>query len=73
MAINLIGLADIRAARERIGKFIIRTPLVRLNVDGAPAEIYLKLENLQPIGSFKLRGAANAIELATRDQLAKGV
>ena len=73
MAINPIGLADIRAARERIGKFIVRTPLVRLNVDGAPAEIYLKLENLQPIGSFKLRGAANAIELATREQLAKGV
>ena len=73
MTTNVIGLADIRAARERIGKWVIRTPLVRLNVDGAPAEIYLKLENLQPIGSFKLRGAANAIELATREQLAKGV
>ncbi len=73
MTTNPIGLADVRAARERIGKFIIRTPLIRLNVDAAAAEIYLKLENLQPIGSFKLRGAANAIELATREQLARGV
>jgi threonine dehydratase len=47
-------LAEIEAARERIGDSAIRTPLVRLDVDG---EIYLKLENLQPIGSFKLRGA----------------
>ena len=49
----------------------MRTPLVRLNVD--EAEIYLKLENLQPIGSFKLRGAGNAIACATPDQLADGV
>ena len=73
MTMNPIGLADIRAARERIKPFAIRTPLVKLNVDGAPAEIYLKLENLQPIGSFKLRGAANTIALATKEQLAKGV
>jgi threonine dehydratase len=46
---------------------------VRLNVDGTPAEIYLKLENLQPIGSFKLRGAGNAMGLASREQLSKGV
>ncbi len=39
----------------------MRTPLVRLNVPDAPAEIWLKLENLQPIGSFKIRGAANAM------------
>jgi threonine dehydratase len=50
----------------------IRTPLVRLHVD-APAEIWLKLENLQPIGSFKLRGAANAILSAPRGALADGV
>ena len=70
---NPISLADIRAARDRISQLVIRTPLVRLNVDGAPAEIYLKLENLQPIGSFKLRGAANAIALASKEQLANGV
>ena len=51
----------------------IRTPLVRLNVEDAPAEIWLKLENLQPIGSFKLRGAGNAMRLAPREALAKGV
>ena len=70
---NPISLTDIRAARERISRFVIRTPLVRLHVDNAQAEIYLKLENLQPIGSFKLRGAANAIALASAEQLAKGV
>ncbi|HEU0248184.1 MAG TPA: pyridoxal-phosphate dependent enzyme [Gaiellaceae bacterium] len=50
----------------------MRTPLVRLHVD-APAEIWLKLENLQPIGSFKLRGAANAILSAPSEALADGV
>src|SRR3990172_8989770 len=68
-----IPLEEIRAARERIKGSAIRTPLVHLNVDESPAEIYLKLENLQPIGSFKLRGAGNAIALATKEQLAKGV
>ncbi|HZF13624.1 MAG TPA: threonine/serine dehydratase [Thermoanaerobaculia bacterium] len=63
---------DIRAARERLAGVVLRTPLVRLNVDG-PNEIYLKLENLQPIGSFKLRGAANAMRLAGPERLAKGV
>jgi threonine dehydratase len=50
----------------------VRTPLIPLNVD-APVEIYLKLENLQPIGSFKLRGAYNAMRRATKEQLAGGV
>jgi threonine dehydratase len=63
-------LAEIEAARERIAGSAIRTPLVRLDVEG---EIYLKLENLQPIGSFKLRGAANAIALASREELERGV
>ena len=56
-----------------IAKTAIRTPLVRLNVDTAPAEIYLKLENLQPIGSFKLRGAANAMAHLAPSQLKRGV
>jgi threonine dehydratase len=68
-----IPLAEIQAARERLVGSAIRTPLVRLNVANTPAEIYLKLENLQPIGSFKIRGAANAIALATQEQLAGGV
>lgn len=66
-------LEDIRAARERIAGSVIRTPLIRLNIDDAPGEIYLKLENLQPIGSFKLRGAGNAMRLVGREKLSKGV
>ena len=48
----------------RIAGAVVRTPLVRLHVADAPAEIYLKLENLQPINSFKIRGATNAVRLA---------
>jgi len=69
----VIPLAEIEAARERLAGTAVRTPLVRLEVDDAPAEIYLKLENLQPIGSFKLRGAANALSLAKPEQLERGV
>ena len=69
----MIPLEAIQAARERIAGSALRTPLLRLPVDDAPAEIYLKLENLQPIGSFKLRGAGNAMALAGREALAKGV
>ena len=69
----MIPLSDIRAARERIADAAIRTPLVRLNVDGGPAEIYLKLENLQPIGSFKIRGASNRMALASSAELERGV
>lgn len=66
-------LVDIEAARIRIAGAAIRTPLVRLNVKDAPAEIYLKLENLQPIGSFKIRGAANVLALAGPEALQEGV
>jgi len=62
-----------RAARERIKGSAVRTPLVRLAEGEGPGEIWLKLENLQPIGSFKLRGASNAIALAARESLARGV
>ncbi len=67
------SLAEIRAARERVAGIARRTPLVRLNVEDAPAEIHLKLENLQPIGSFKLRGAGNAMAVAAPAELARGV
>jgi threonine dehydratase len=73
MPLASIPLDQIRSARQRLAGTVIRTPLVRLNVDDAPAEIYLKLENLQPIGSFKLRGAGNAMLTAGREQLARGV
>jgi len=69
----VIGLADIEAARARIAGQVVRTPLVRLYVEGAPAEIYLKLENLQPINSFKIRGATNAVMLASPGDRAKGL
>lgn len=71
----MIALEAIQAAAERLrlADAALRTPLLRLPVDDAPAEIYLKLENLQPIGSFKLRGAGNAMALAGRESLAKGV
>jgi threonine dehydratase len=71
-ALSAPTLEEIRAARERIAGVAVRTPLVRLHVD-APAEIWLKLENLQPIGSFKLRGATNAMRLLAPERLARGV
>jgi threonine dehydratase len=66
------ALAEIRAARERIAGSAIRTPLVRFGVEG-PASIWLKLENLQPIGSFKLRGSGNAIASRSMGELQRGV
>src|SRR5438046_6222220 len=68
-----IPLTLIKEARERIKGAVLRTPLVRLNVDEAPAEIFLKLENLQPTGSFKVRGASNAIALAGPEAKKRGV
>ena len=61
----------IENVRRVIADSAIRTPLVRLN--GIEAEIYLKLENLQPIGSFKIRGAANAMARLSASQLQRGV
>jgi len=68
-----LDLEAIRAARAAIAGAAIRTPLVRLNLWDAAADIYLKLENLQPIGSFKIRGAANAMSLMSKAELAEGV
>src|SRR6476619_2301696 len=70
---NIPSLADIHAARELIAGSALRTPLVRLNAREAPADIYLKLENLQPIGSFKIRGATNAMAHLAPETLARGV
>ncbi|MCB8943602.1 MAG: pyridoxal-phosphate dependent enzyme [Ardenticatenaceae bacterium] len=72
MRIDAPTLEEIRAAQERLWGTAVRTPLIRLNVD-SEAEIYLKLENLQPIGCFKIRGAGNAIAQASPEQLAQGV
>ena len=68
-----ITLEEVQQAQLRIKDATIRTPLVRLNVDDPDREIYLKLENLQPIGSFKLRGALNAMRAADPDTLKDGV
>jgi threonine dehydratase len=66
-------LEEIRLAQKRIAGIALRTPLIRLNVDNAPGEIYLKMENLQPIGSFKIRPALNAILSAPAESTARGV
>ncbi|HEX5832865.1 MAG TPA: threonine/serine dehydratase [Pyrinomonadaceae bacterium] len=70
---QVISLAAIEDARRVIANHAIRTPLLRLNLDSASTEIYLKLENLQPIGAFKIRGAANAIARLSPAQLENGV
>jgi threonine dehydratase len=71
-----ISLETVRDATKTVYRAAIRTPLIRLEVSGTPAagpEIFLKLETLQPIGSFKIRGAQNAIAHLSRDELAHGV
>ena len=68
-----VSLSSVQDARRVIAGSAIRTPLVRLNIQDAQAEIYLKLENLQPIGSFKIRGAANAIARLPKEKLNLGV
>lgn len=68
-----VSLQDIKDAQQRIKGKVNRTPLIRFYGDDLPGEIYLKLENLQPIGSFKLRGAYNAISTADRSLLNEGV
>ncbi len=66
----MIPLEEIRRARERIGDDVLRTPLVPLAGEG---RILLKLECLQPVGSFKLRGALSAVRAASPAELAAGV
>ena len=71
-----ISLDTVRTATTSVYRAAIRTPLVRLQLPGAPSsgpEIFLKLETLQPIGSFKIRGAQNAIAHLSREDLAGGV
>ena len=67
------SLVDVEEARGRLSGNVLRTPLVQLPDVGGNADIYLKLENLQPIGSFKLRGAGNAMERADPEMLQRGV
>ena len=67
------ALSEIRAARERIAKTIVRTPLVRLELGPEFPDILLKLENLQPINAYKLRGAANAVAALSEADRQHGV
>ncbi|CAN5116523.1 hypothetical protein BH09GEM1_BH09GEM1_39530 [soil metagenome] len=66
-------IGDICLAQSRIAGIAIRAPLVRYQGDVGTGEVHLKLENLQPIGSFKLRGAANAMAALDAETLAGGV
>jgi threonine dehydratase len=68
-----IELAEIEAARRRIAGTIVRTPLVRLELGSDFPDIRLKLENLQPINAYKLRGAANAVAMLSEAQRRRGV
>jgi threonine dehydratase len=68
-----IDLAAIREARQRIEKTIVRTPLVRLELGAGSPDVRLKLENLQPINAYKLRGAANAVALLSESERKHGV
>jgi threonine dehydratase len=72
-AVRPITLDEIRAARTRIAGTIVRTPLVRLELGPGQPDIRLKLENLQPINAYKLRGAANAVALLPESERRRGV
>ncbi len=72
-AVRPVTLEEIRAAEKRIRGIITRTPLIRLRLDAPAPEIWLKLENLQPINAFKLRGAANAVALLDPEERKRGV
>ena len=68
-----ITLAEMREAQERIAGTILRTPLVRLELGPGAPDIRLKLENLQPINAYKLRGAANAVAMLSEAERKRGV
>ena len=72
-AVRPITLAEIHEARGRIASTIVRTPLVRLELGPGSPDIRLKLENLQPINAYKLRGAANAVALLSEVERRRGV
>src|SRR5215510_14171631 len=71
--VRLIEVPEIRAARRRIANTIVRTPLIRLELGPDYPDIRLKLENLQPINAYKLRGAANAVALLSEAERRRGV
>ena len=72
-AVRPIELAEIKEARQRIAKIVVRTPLIRLELGPDFPDIRLKLENLQPINAYKLRGAANAVAMLSESERKRGV
>jgi len=70
---SLVSVETMRAAAARIASIAVRTPLVRAPFPGVDGEVWLKAESLQPIGSFKLRGASNKILQLTAEEIARGV
>src|ERR1700730_3695129 len=71
-AVRPIELAEIKEARKRIANTIVRAPLVRLELGPEFPDIRLKLENLQPINAYKLRGAANAVAMLPESERKRG-
>ncbi len=67
------SMDEIRAAENRLDSLALRTPLIRLNYPESSAEIYLKLENLQPVGAFKIRCMGNLLKSQDADELSQGV
>jgi len=72
-SVRPIASEDIDQARARIAGTVLRTPLVKLDLGGGEADIYLKLENLQPTNAYKIRGAANAVASLSDAERARGV
>jgi threonine dehydratase len=70
---GLITLAELRAAQKRLRGIAVHTPLVRLEMPGEPSALWVKAEGLQPIGSFKLRGAYNKVAQLSASERARGV
>src|ERR1700736_2873836 len=72
-AVRPIKLSEIKEARQRIAKTILRTPLIHLELGPGFPDIRLKLENLQPINAYKIRGAANAVAMLSESERKRGV
>lgn len=72
-AVRPIALGEIQDARKRIADTVVHTPLIRLDLGPGSPDVRLKLENLQPINSYKLRGAVNAVALLSEGERRRGV
>src|SRR6201982_2785171 len=71
--VRAIQLSEIQEARKRIAQTVVRTPLIRLELGPEFPDIRIKLENLQPINAYKLRGAANSVAMLSEADRKRGV